>query len=221
MSTSPAPSEKMENTRTPGIGEIIKRGVSVATDTPILFGLYLIVAIAGMISSPLNSIATLVVDSIAVVIAYSALQGRKETTRPTLTRIFYAILAAFVGGIATGLASLLLVIPGIYLLVRFRLTIPAVMIEECGPIDGLQRSWALTSGHGWTVFGFVVIFAIASFILSGATVLLTGGIPTGPNAIAALQQPIAFGGGLASVIIGPIQISGMVVMYEAFRRKSP
>lgn len=70
-------------------------------------------------------------------------------------------------------ASMLLLIPGIYLSVRLFATQYAVILEHKSPTDALSASWELTRGRWWSIFGtlvtislaLAVLLVIASFIL--------------------------------------------------------
>ncbi|WP_341633663.1 hypothetical protein [Sphingomonas agri] len=46
----------------------------------------------------------------------------------------------------------------IFLFVRMVLSAPVASAEHVGPIAILQRSWRLTEGHWWQLFGFLLIF---------------------------------------------------------------
>jgi hypothetical protein len=73
-----------------------------------------------------------------------------EAFRP----IFLAILLAAVG-IAAGL--LFLILPGIYLAVRWYFVPQAVVIEEARGPGALSGSWRLTDGFWWRTFGILVV----------------------------------------------------------------
>lgn len=74
--------------------------------------------------------------------------------RPQLPAILVGgILAAI--GIVLGL--LLLIVPGLYLLTRWILIIPVIVLEGRSAGDSFARSRALVSGHGWNVFGVIVL----------------------------------------------------------------
>ena len=71
------------------------------------------------------------------------------------------LLAAIIGGIAIGIGMLLLIIPGIYLWIKFSMTGPAIAAEKISnPIDALKRSWALTKGNSLYIFGLFLIVII-------------------------------------------------------------
>ncbi len=48
--------------------------------------------------------------------------------------------------------------------VRLLMSSPVASEESAGPIEILRRSWRLTEGHWWRLFGFIVLFLIAAGI---------------------------------------------------------
>jgi hypothetical protein len=68
--------------------------------------------------------------------------------------IFLAILLAAVG-IAAGLV--LLILPGIFLAVRWYFVPQAVVLEGARGPAALSRSWDLTGGFWWRTFGILVV----------------------------------------------------------------
>src|SRR3954454_17940337 len=75
-------------------------------------------------------------------------------TRPFLGALLVAgVVAAVVG--AVGL--LLLVVPGLFVLTRWAVFVPVIVLEHRRGTESLGRSSRLVSGHGWTVFGIVFL----------------------------------------------------------------
>jgi hypothetical protein len=58
-------------------------------------------------------------------------------------------------GILAGLA--LLIVPGLVLLTWWIVLAPVIMLECCGVGHGFSRSHELVRGHGWPVFGVVLL----------------------------------------------------------------
>lgn len=65
--------------------------------------------------------------------------------------------AALVGLVFLGIA--------IFLGVRLILSSSVASAENVGPIAILKRSWQLTAGHFWQLFGFLLIFLVGAIIL--------------------------------------------------------
>ena len=72
----------------------------------------------------------------------------------------------------------LAVIAIIAVAVRFLLTAPVASAEAAGPITILKRSWALTSGHYWSLLGFLVLILILAVVLMLAAGAIGGVLGT-------------------------------------------
>jgi hypothetical protein len=66
---------------------------------------------------------------------------------------------------ATSIAFLLYPAVVIFFAVRLILSAPVASAESTGPIAILRRSWALTSGHWWALFGFLALFVVGAIIV--------------------------------------------------------
>jgi len=82
------------------------------------------------------------------------------------------ILVALVTGILEGIGFVLLIVPGLILFTIWAVVAPVVVIERPGGLRALGRSRELVKGHGWQVFGVVLVLFVgvvaASFILEEA-----------------------------------------------------
>jgi hypothetical protein len=52
---------------------------------------------------------------------------------------------------------ILLIIPGIFVMVRLGLNVPAIVVEGEGPAGALSRSWRLTKDRWWATFGTLLV----------------------------------------------------------------
>jgi membrane-anchored glycerophosphoryl diester phosphodiesterase (GDPDase) len=102
--------------------------------------------------------------------AVDLLQGRPVSVRSALAvvgRRYWALL---------GLSALYLVISPLFLclpvfvwlLVRWSVAIPALLAEGVGPIRALDRSWTLTRGNWWRMFGILLLMYLLTNVISGA-----------------------------------------------------
>ena len=103
--------------------------------------------------------------------AHEGLHGRPAAIGAATARSARALLPSLgmwiLWVLGVGLASILLLVPGIMLLVRWSVALPAVVIEREGVLGSLRRSRDLTDGHRWPILGFMLLLA-----LFGAVVLL-------------------------------------------------
>jgi hypothetical protein len=78
------------------------------------------------------------------------------------------VMVLYAAGVAVGL--LLLIVPGIYLLVRWSFCIQAVVVDGRRVLDALRRSAELVDGSWWRVFGVT----LAANFLVGALSAVVG-----------------------------------------------
>ncbi len=75
-------------------------------------------------------------------------------------------------GAALGLLILLPVL--IFFVVRLILSAPVAAAEEIGPIEIIKRSWRLSAGSWWRLFGFFAVFIVAALIVLAAVGIVVG-----------------------------------------------
>lgn len=96
--------------------------------------------------------------------SFQYLRGRKVGLGEALSRGLALILpmlgVAILSGLAIGIGTILLVVPGIIVAVMLWVAIPAAVVERPGVIASLQRSAELTKGYRWPVFGILVIIVV-------------------------------------------------------------
>jgi hypothetical protein len=113
--------------------------------------------------------------------------------------ILIAIAGADAAGIALAtLGGLGAFVVLIWLLVRFELATPAVMLERQGVREAFRRSRVLVSGSWWRVFGILALAALLSGIVAGILVV--------PFTIAANGTSGLFGQGYT------VHFSGLVLV---------
>lgn len=66
----------------------------------------------------------------------------------------------------------------LYIGVRMLMTSTTAAAEHGGPIHVLKRSWALTSGHFWRLFAFLLLFLIAAILIIIVLGIIAGSIAT-------------------------------------------
>lgn len=129
-----------------------------------------------------------------------------ERVRPNLgTLIVAGILAGL--GIAVGLV--LLIVPGLILLTWWCLIVPVIVLEGKEVSEAFSRSRQLVRGHGWTVFGVIIVSVIAVAIASGVI-----------QSIFSFLGPFLrywIGGAIASAIVDPFLAVALTLMYFHLR----
>ena len=90
-----------------------------------------------------------------------------ERVRPQLGSIIVGGLLAALG-ILIGLV--LLIVPGLVLLTWWVLVIPVIVLEQLRAGEAFTRSRELVRGHGWSVFGVIVLTLL---IVIGVSIVLS------------------------------------------------
>lgn len=126
-----------------------------------------------------------------------------DRSRPTVGQAisiaFSLILVYFIMSLLIGFATLigfiLLVVPGIYVAVKFYMA-PAIMVAEhkTNPIEAMKASWALSEGNSLTIFFYLLIIGIVILVVS----LLVEGIAGLLGATIGLVVSALFGGVIAA-----------------------
>lgn len=75
-------------------------------------------------------------------------------------------------GLGVAFGALLLIVPGLILYAGWYVFLPVVIGERRDPIDALTRSWDLTRGYKWPVFGVALCATIIGMVIGG----ILGGI---------------------------------------------
>ncbi len=131
-------------------------GLSVWTTLAITLGMLTITSVLGT-TAGYALISRLVI---------STLDGDGETVAravDNIVRRFLILIAmALLSNVGIGLATLLLIVPGLMLMTAWAIAIPVTSMERLGPIDSLRRSMMLTRGARWQIFGVILVLAIVS-----------------------------------------------------------
>jgi len=121
----------------------------------------------------------------------------------------------FLNGLVTLVSFLLLIIPGIYMLCRLCVAVPAALLENLGPRDSLERSFALTKDNAGRAFliyllYFVILYAaVALFAMPFAIgVGVSQNDPVMVRTWTALSEVGSFA---AEVLITPILTIGLAI----------
>lgn len=92
--------------------------------------------------------------------------GARDALMATLPRYPAMLGASFLFVLATGLGTLLCVVPGVIAYLWLAVSLPAAACEEIGPLDALGRSIDLTEGSRLTIFLAMLVVGSAFAALS-------------------------------------------------------
>ena len=115
------------------------------------------------------------------------------------------VIVGLLGGLGVAVGLVLLIVPGLVLLTWWALISPVVLLERMGVTAAFGRSRELVRGHGWTVFGVVVITTLLSAIGAGILSALLSFLPS------FLEQWL--GGTIAGAVVAPFAAIAVTLMY--------
>lgn len=126
-----------------------------------------------------------------------------------LFECFYLVPQLFFAGMLYSLivmgGLLLLIIPGVYWLIRFQYFIYFIIEENCGAVEALRKSWRLTAGST----GYLFLYSL---------VVLTLNIPIGSYFFGAV------GSSLLKVVVAFLTTFSIIYIYrslQAYKRQQP
>ncbi len=135
-------------------------------------------------------------------------------------------LAFVAGGSAGGLllfAGLVVLVStvatALFVVVRWSLIMPVLMLEGRGAIEALGRSWQLVAGSGWRVLGYLLLIGILVGLL-GAIVLQVGFALLGGSALTVDGAVLLVQGlfsGLVATLLAPILPIALTLLYYDLR----
>ena len=101
-------------------------------------------------------------------------------------------MASVLAGIAIVIGLALIIAPGLYLITIWAVIVPVIVIEGVGAMASFGRSRALVRGHGWHVFGTLVMVYVILLVVDLILGLIFSALPG------------VLGSGLSAVISGTL-----------------
>jgi hypothetical protein len=183
----------------------------------ILYGLEFIVLLlipgAGIAIGILFWALSILYQGMVVELVKDVQDGRRDHSIGDLLRSVEPVLLPLIGVsilFAVGLliGFLLFIIPGLILLVIWAVVAPVTVLEQPGVFRAFSRSRELVRGHGWTVFGVIVLVVVAVIVVSLLISILTLGLGSVGRAL--VQW-------LVSAAVAPVAALSASVLYFALR----
>jgi hypothetical protein len=175
----------------------------------IAFVIYLVAAIITALLALAGGTVGILLGSLVAIVAAFVLQatlvkavqdvrdGRAdlsigETVRQALPYIAPVAGASILAGIAITIGLLLIIVPGLFLITIWAVIVPVIIIERSGALASFGRSRNLVRGHGWHVFGTLVLVYIIMLVVNIVLGVIFSALPH------------VLGDGLSSVISGTL-----------------
>jgi hypothetical protein len=119
------------------------------------------------------------------------------------------LVAEVLYGLMVAIGLILVIIPGIYLGVRYVCVPVALVVERQGIGAAFSRSGQLVSGNWWRVFGIGVLVVLL--------LLIAGGVLGAVLGLALGQRLATFVGVIVNLILYPFVYSALVLVYYDLR----
>jgi hypothetical protein len=130
-------------------------------------------------------------------------EGRTPAVGRSLQRAGAVLLpvmgAVVLSGLGVLIGFLALVVPGIYLAMRWYLASQTVVVEDRSPVGALRRSGELVTDYWWSTFGRVLLIGLIGGLLAGVL-----GLPIGLVAALAESGPLSL---LGTILTDAIALS--------------
>jgi hypothetical protein len=141
--------------------------------------------VADVVFQIIAVLASLLITGLVSLAALDAVLGKRHTlgeyTSQTLRHLLPILVLGTLLAVASGVAFIFLIVPGIYVLARFLPWIQAVLFENAG-WSGLGRAQALTEGYRWPLVGATLVIGAVYLGL----VLLIAPLAAAPGPVAML-----------------------------------
>jgi hypothetical protein len=151
--------------------------------------------------------------------------GRAASVRGSFRRVRGHVLRVlgvlFLTSLVVGVGFILLIIPGIILLCRTGVAVPASMLEDEGPVVSISRSMELTKGYALQMFLIFLLAWVLSIVAAAVfqfpfTLLM--GTAAKPHAVSlALVVIQDFSSFVSQVLVGPVATIAFSLMYYNLR----
>ena len=138
--------------------------------------------------------------------------GARDALMATLPRYPALLGATFLVALATGVGSLLCLLPGIIAYLWLVVAVPAAACEEIGPLDALGRSIDLTEGSRLTIFLAALVVGLAFMALTFCILspVMFSAVQSGIDP-ETLQDPLAPIQLFSSAMVTAVQMAWIVV----------
>jgi hypothetical protein len=180
-----------------------------------LFGAFLIVMLVSLIANAIAQAATMIAVSRIHLGQPATIGDSFAAVRGRLIRIVLITIAL---GLMTAFGFFLLIIPGIFLALRWSLAIPSAVLEDLGLRRAMGRSAALVEGQYGRIFMVFVLYFLLVLVMSAAfqtpvTIInvMQGGSLTLPPLWVRLANAVA--GFFVQVLVAPLLTIAIALSY--------
>ena len=135
-----------------------------------------------------------------------------ETYRAVQPQLPAVVIAGILAAIGITIGFILLIVPGLFLLTIWSMVIPVIVLERRSTGEAFSRSREVVRGHGWSVFGLVIVTFLIVAIASGVIRAIFAPLPDFLDAW--------LGGLVAHSVTVPFAAAALTTAYFALTRSA-
>jgi len=134
--------------------------------------------VLNVLAAPIQFVAHAIANMGIIKITLDVCDNRKPDLASffsPLPQLLYFLVGAFLYNTMVTVGLFFLIVPGVILALTFQFYSYLIIDQQCGPIEALRKSAAITSGAKWNLLGLdVMVFLIC---IAGLLCLVIGIIP--------------------------------------------
>lgn len=122
------------------------------------------------------TLISIFLTSVIIRLVYDAVSEKAslfESAKIAVLKYPTLLISGIIYFFIVGFGFLALIIPGIFLFVKFLYYQYAILLDNEGIINSLKKSWKITDGNGFSTF-LIMLFFFAIFVISGILSLILG-----------------------------------------------
>jgi hypothetical protein len=143
----------------------------------------------------------------------------RRSLRFAVRRLGGLLGVAILGGLLVALATIALVVPGIWLFVMYSVAVPALLLERIGAWSALRRSFRLVRGRWWPTAGALLVgyllIGIIGALVTGVIMVVPSLVAEDNTLVGALGSVV--GGTVGSVLTTPYSAAVVTLLYFDLR----
>lgn len=134
-----------------------------------------------------------------------------ESYRWGLSRLGKLVVCALLAWVLQILGFVCLIVPGIILGLAFELVYPMAALENRSPVEILKRSYELTKGYRWKIFGAVFVLGLLCSVISIPVGFVLGMLATGGINLWPLQAAVSM---VTDIIYEATTVLSLVIYFS-------
>jgi hypothetical protein len=183
-------------------------------------------AMIGMLVLVVSLVAYLLSQGGTVFAVSEIYLGRSITIVESFRRVSSELLSLFgvvmLNGLATLAGFICLIIPGVYILCRLIVCVPAALMENIGARDSLERSFELTRDNAGRAFVILLLYFAVAFAAAGLfawpfLIIMVVVAQKNPSQMIIWLQLMQVGSFVANVLVTPILTIASAILYYDLR----